>query len=151
MRLSSEQRFWRFVRKTKTCWLWIGYKRKSKKGLREYGRFRVDGKLVTAHKWIYEKKFGEVPRGKELHHKCNVGLCVRWSHLFPKTPKQHYAEEPRGFGPINRAKKCCPSGHRYTPKNTYIYKIGRKRLRHCRACHRIKSRERMRVLRRTRF
>lgn len=47
---------------------------------RNYGRFRVEGRLRGAHQWLWEQLNGPVPDGLELHHFCheaavNIGAC----------------------------------------------------------------------------
>jgi hypothetical protein len=54
---TDEQRFWKLVKKTEDCWLWIGYK--LKKG---YGTFRINSprKKVLAHRFSYFLKHGNI-------------------------------------------------------------------------------------------
>lgn len=44
------------------CWLWLGDIRGG------YGRMRVDGKLVSAHRASYEYHIGPIPDGMVLDH-----------------------------------------------------------------------------------
>jgi hypothetical protein len=51
-----------------------------------YGIARDEsGKLRTAHKWFYEKKYGPVPEGLQLDHLCRLRRCVNAEHLEPVT------------------------------------------------------------------
>lgn len=50
-----------------------------------------DGKTRRAHKWRYEKEVGPVPEGRELHHRCEVILCVNPDHQQPVTRTEHVA------------------------------------------------------------
>lgn len=51
-----------------------------------YGQIERDGRLQRAHRYYYEKKFGVVPKGKELDHLCEVRFCVNPDHLEPVSP-----------------------------------------------------------------
>ena len=68
---------WKRVKKTKTCWLWIGCLNKS-----GYGNTRYQGKAYRAHRLSYLLTYGSIPDGKMICHKCNVRNCVRPSHLY---------------------------------------------------------------------
>lgn len=62
------------------CWEWQW--NKNRKG---YGRVRVGRDLIAAHTVFYEQKFGNVPCGKQLDHKCRNRRCVNPDHLEPVT------------------------------------------------------------------
>lgn len=73
---SLEERFWSRVRKTGTCWEWLG-----KPNNYGYGRISRDGTPdaeVGAHRLAYEWASGEgVPDGFLVCHTCDVRHCVR--------------------------------------------------------------------------
>ena len=73
--------FWRYVRKTPTCWKWIG-DRNTRNG---YGRFHIHLTYRRAHRVSYELAYGKIPPGKLVLHKCNVPACVRPDHLYAGT------------------------------------------------------------------
>jgi hypothetical protein len=53
------------------CWLWTGAKVTN-----GYGKLRVDGKQVLAHRWSYAHYVGAVPDGLDLDHLCRASpLC----------------------------------------------------------------------------
>jgi hypothetical protein len=121
--MSTADRFWEKVDKTETCWLWTAFTR------RGYGRFRVGGAIVQAHRWSYELHAGPVAEGLELDHLCRNKACVNPDHLEPVTHEVN--NERRVFTPRTH----CPGGHEFTPENT-------SRRRECRTCHRDRQRRR---------
>ena len=114
------------------CLLWTGYRQK-RRGKISYGRFRTragEGGLVLAHVFAWEFHFGvEVPIGKQLDHGCRNEGCVEWAHAEPVTAQENAHREQRANG-RGIARTHCPTGHAYTPQNTY--RNGNKRF--CRQC-----------------
>lgn len=82
MRTPNKLRFWRRVKKTRSCWLWMGFRLP-----RGYGQFTAyvgkrGKKKLLAHRYAYEQLVGAIPQGKVLDHiKCDNPPCVRPSHL----------------------------------------------------------------------
>lgn len=70
-------RFWKYVNKTETCWLWTG-KDTHPKG---YGRIRLGGAgegRIGAHGAAWMLASGQpVPEGYEVAHICDMPACVR--------------------------------------------------------------------------
>jgi len=85
-----QERFWKKVDKTDTCWLWT--KGKNPKG---YGSFWYVDRDRGAHRVAYEWAHGPIPEGMLLDHKCHVRHCVRPSHMRLATNKQN-AENRKG-------------------------------------------------------
>lgn len=85
-KLTIEERFWSYVNKTETCWLWIG-------ALHDwgYGIFYVnrDRRLVRAHRYSLELAGIKVPGMKNVCHKCDVPECVNPGHLFIGTQQEN--------------------------------------------------------------
>lgn len=113
------------------CIIWIGAKAKG------YGRFYLNGKVLSAHRVAWEHQNGVIPEGLDLDHQCHnedtecLGgtdcphrACVNPEHLEPVTRRTNLN---RHFRRITH----CPQGHEYDEENTRIYK-GTKV---CRKCH----------------
>ncbi len=65
------------VKKTETCWLWLGASNEC-----GYGVIRRDGKNRRATHAMWEAAHGPVPEGKWVLHHCDTPACVNPSHLF---------------------------------------------------------------------
>ncbi len=124
------------VRGPDDCWPWLDSTRDG------YGRFRLRGKKVQAHRLAYVLLVGPVPDGLLLDHTChntdetcNLGSecphrrCCNPAHLEPVT---HRMNTLRGHSVTARhaVKTHCPQGHPYSGENLIIYR-GR---RYCRVC-----------------
>jgi hypothetical protein len=70
------RRFWKYIHKTDTCWLWQG-------GVDEfgYGRIKIGDAAPRAHRLSYEMAFGPIPDDLVVMHMCDVPACVRPDHL----------------------------------------------------------------------
>lgn len=126
---TPEERFWRKVNKTESCWLWTGSRIKGA----GYGQFKLNGKNRLAHRLAYEWEFGPVLHGLVLDHLCSAKACVRPSHLEPVVQRENVR---RAKSPVqeNMTKTHCKRGHEFTIENTYLQPGNR--TRHCRACRR---------------
>jgi hypothetical protein len=74
--MNAYLRFIAKVEKGPDCWLWKG--KTIRKG---YGHFRLNGKLVYAHRYSYETFVGPIPEGMTIDHRCNNPPCVNPDHL----------------------------------------------------------------------
>jgi len=65
------------------CWDWEGSLR------RGYGRIKVNGKAMGAHRisWIIHN--GDIPEGMFVCHKCDNKLCTNPKHLFLGSAKDN--------------------------------------------------------------
>lgn len=136
-RLSLKDRILNKVKKTPSCWIWMGGKDSAGYG-RTYIGGKAEGKSIyrIAHRIIYELFRGTDISGLELDHICRNKICVNPDHLDPVT---HLENVRRGIsGQYLRKRTHCPSGHEYSTSNTSFYK----NMRSCKTCKRIKRRNR---------
>ncbi len=76
LRRALHVRFWEKVRKTSTCWLWVGSKNKW-----GYGSISNGHKSLKAHRVALELLGEKIPRGMCVLHRCDTRACVNPNHL----------------------------------------------------------------------
>jgi hypothetical protein len=59
------------------CWLWL--RGCSTAG---YGQLSLAGKVVYAHRFSYERKYGPLEPDACVLHRCDNPICVNSDHLF---------------------------------------------------------------------
>jgi len=102
------------------CWERTGYRDRN-----GYGRIKINGRKVQAHRAAFEAFVGPIPDwADDLDHTCGNRGCIKPEHLQPVTHRENMRRTRRDH---------CPNGHRYTPRNTRTDTSGR---RHCRTCER---------------
>lgn len=109
-RTAPAVRFWKFVDRTPTCWLWTGSKNKA-----GYGQFQLASRQrVAAHRYAYELLVGTIPAGLTLDHVKERGCvgysCVNPAHLEPVTLAVNVMRGD-GMGARNARKERCLRGH----------------------------------------
>lgn len=123
------------------CWLWFGATtgNSGKRHRGGYGRFRIGNKTIGAHIFSYQQKYGKVPDGLELDHKCKLRICVNPEHLEPVTRQENVR---RGDAGKHLATKThCPNGHPRTEDNLYRYARYGRKFSWCRECLRAQWRK----------
>lgn len=83
-KLFPEKRFFRNVKKTRTCWLWTAYR--FPKG---YGGFWIEGRTRFSHRVAWVFKNGKIKEDKFILHKCDNPPCVNPKHLFIGTTQDN--------------------------------------------------------------
>lgn len=68
------------------CWFWQGAKHSRQRG---YGKFRLGGKVMNAHKASYLLFVGPVAEGLVLGHQCNCESCVNPFHLEAQSQSEN--------------------------------------------------------------
>jgi len=98
---SDKQRFWQKVDKStkEKCWNWNASKRAG------YGAFKLNGKVVGAHRVSMEIKDG-LAAGDLVLHKCDNKSCVNPNHLYKGdySDNTYDSMERQGFEPAENAK-----------------------------------------------
>jgi hypothetical protein len=84
--------------KPDACWLWLGTIHHAGYGIIGDEKQRQR----TAHRLSYELKYGAVPEGKNVLHKCDNPPCVNPAHLFLGTVQDNNEDKRlkgrHGFG-----------------------------------------------------
>jgi hypothetical protein len=108
-RPSIEERFWKKVRKTKKCWLWVGGH-----AVKGYERIWFNGKVQPAARVCWQLYKGSIPDGLQVCHTCDNTSCVRLKHLFLGTPKENTQDM------ISKGRQRFPGGKRGEENATSI-------------------------------
>lgn len=120
------ERFWSKVKKTPTCWLWMGVP-----DTNGYGQIMVEGKVVSVHRFSYELHKGKIPKKNTYHgvcvlHQCDVSNCVNPSHLFLGTQLDNVKDRDfKGRLACKISKKLADKIRKlYIPRKVSQYKLG---------------------------
>ena len=94
------------------CVLWT-----ASRSTNGYGHLRWSGRLWQAHRVAWMAKYGSIPAGLYVCHRCDVRTCINPEHLFVGTQKDNMAdkaakaghERHTETGPERRPKFCASS------------------------------------------
>ena len=76
-----------------SCVVWTGHTDSS-----GYGRLRVNGRVVRAHRYAWECENGPIPDGMFIDHRCYERSCVNVDHLRLATHQQNSANRSGAHG-----------------------------------------------------
>lgn len=108
------------------CWLWV--RAKSVDG---YGRIKIDGENVSAHRTSYAAYLGPIPEGLTIDHLCRTRLCVNPDHL-EAVPMGVNVLRGMNTAAQNARKTHCKRGHALEGGNLYVTRVGERRCKQCR-------------------
>ncbi|MBK8772145.1 MAG: HNH endonuclease [Rhizobiales bacterium] len=81
------------------CWIFSG-----KPGQDGYGKLKVRGKTVRAHRHYYTVYVGPIPSGLWVLHRCDTPMCVNPRHLYVGTQLDNeHDKDARGRRPPSPA------------------------------------------------
>ena len=113
------------------CWIWTGARFDT-----GYGAFNARTRVVSAHRFAYERVHGKQPSDMHLDHLCRVRECCNPDHLELVTPREN---SMRGDAPtvvLHRA-DVCRRGHSLV--GAYVRKDTGHRM--CRTCAQIRRKK----------
>jgi HNH endonuclease len=129
----TQERFWAYVTRTTTCWIWQGVRR------RGYGRFKIRGHYYSAHRLAYEWLVGPIPGDLTIDHVvCSNRACVNPSHmelvtLGENTARSNRKRRGRPLRPRDsRDSRGWRCSHPRVPENIYTRPGGYVECRTCR-------------------
>ncbi len=126
----ARDRFFKFVDKSGSCWVWTGSRDPN-----GYGKFSYSSESVFAHRYSYALD-KPLDKSLTLDHLCRNTSCVNPSHLEQVTIGVNTSRAPKhivhgDFSGVVRSRDACRKGHRLTKDNVYISN-GARRCKICR-------------------
>jgi len=114
------------------CWRWLGRLRED-----GYGQFDLYGRAYRAHRVAYTIRYGAIPDGKQINHRCGNPICVRPSHLYAGTHAENMRDSIAHGTHCMASKTHCKHGHEFTEENTSVLAWRGQSHRVCRTCRRL--------------
>lgn len=84
-----------------------------------YGQLSVNGRMVQAHRYAWERERGPIPDGVEVDHTCWERSCVNTDHLRLAT----HAENARNLSGVRKNGRDLPRGV-YRHRRGYRAQVG---------------------------
>ena len=116
------------------CLLWTGWT-----DIKGYGHTSFHGKNERTHRVMWELVKGQIPKDKILCHTCDMPACCNVEHLWLGTVWENGQDAKAKRRCKYQKVDACIHGHKFTPENTRLTKLGH---RQCRLCQRIALRKR---------
>lgn len=95
------------------CWFWTG-----RIGNTGYGKIKINGLIVGAHRVSWELHNGRIPDGLFVLHSCDNKACVNPAHLRVGTHDDNMRDCSERKRLPNARKTHCIRGHEFTEENT---------------------------------
>lgn len=110
--MTLPERIERKIEKSGNCWTWSAAK--TGEG---YGGVWLNGRMVLAHRAVFEALEGPIPDGMTLDHLCRNRACVNPQHLEVVT---RGANVLRGVGvtAMQARQETCVRGHLFSHRDT---------------------------------
>lgn len=111
------------------CWLFTGCLNND-----GYAKIVLNNRPVSAHRMMYEYKFGKIENGLMVCHKCDNRNCVNPDHLFLGTARDNRIDcvNKKRVRIFIGLKKRCKRGHLFSKSNTSFNSNGDRLCLKCR-------------------